>query len=301
MRVRKKLSNLSAKLISSILMISLLLVGCSGTEEDEYTIEDIYTSASNSVLLETYSSISSTLEYYNGMTQYIYADAEIITFKVDQEGFPFHILYDITDEVCMLELEGSYYCLAGCYTLEEYGIYLESSILTPDTLEEEVISVEEDGDYKIVTTQASEDVAKEMVEYVGVEYTEDGIYTITYTIELESNSIVCMEATYTDSTGESIVIESSEITYNTERTEATELLYAEMNSVEAYRTITLIIDPNTEDEVTYTASVPVNYVAIADLPYGCEAFYSDEDCTEIFESNGNYEDDVIFYSVTVYE
>ncbi len=247
-------------------------------------------------LLEKYGSMAyRSHEYYADGTivsSYYYVDEELYACERDgnvfindqgevygfdaNEMFPFRYLFIGDSYEAFTEMNCVYPGIA-CYEDEQ--------LLT---------SEERDGVLYVETSMSVSENDEEY--YVGLGYTlEEGDQLLTgYEADAETLEIQKLTVSLEKSGGQAVMLEELTFIPGAEKYEATPELQA-LIFAEDCRTVTAVLDPDTEAEETCSMKIAKGCSCIPAAPEGY-VWYADEACTQELESNGDTQSDITVYA-----
>ena len=279
------------KRILSFFLVVLLLAfmtacGAKETETAEISLLKLMEANRTETLLEKYDSFSLRMEYEG--SEIIYYVDDTLAYFEETPGF-----YSVTSG------EGFYYNEEGNYCRELYaGMEMDNSwyaslAFDPEvTLQEEIVDVQHsDGNIVIHTI-----MPKDKLEAQGPE--ADGMESMKVEYRVAGDDYRLLSAvqtnTFADGTTSSITVSAA---YNVERLEKAQELYDKLTQTEDVRTVTLVLDPGTPEEASYSVTVPKGGDRVAPIypeEYGAE-LYLDAECTQVFDGATDYNTDMTLY------
>lgn len=133
------------------------------------------------------------------------------------------------------------------------------------------------------------------METSAYEYEEGDILINVYTLEADTLFLLELSEAVkkTDGTTEEYGVQK--ITYDTEMTDEMKDLYQKMNE-EPLRTVSIVLDPDTDQEKTYSATLTQGIPVYLYCPENYE-LYTDRACTQVDEAeSGDTTQSVTIYS-----
>ncbi|MDO4732209.1 MAG: hypothetical protein Q4B50_01650 [Bacillota bacterium] len=273
---------------SALLALLLCCAACAAPENEfGISMQEIVEANRTENLLEQYGSIKITIS--DGVEPYeYYVDRQLV-----YEGFP---------EYQAISTEDSYYYTEqGVYYRNLYaGIEMDHSwheqlLLDEEScLAEEILELQQDGEVlRLKTLLPKERFAdffsvaeREKLESLAVEYELDAE---NYCIRSFSQV-----ATFTDGDFAQQIVTVDQGAY---RPDAVENLYLRLSQTDEIRTVTVVLDPLTEEERSYSVTVPKGGDEV--IPYCSQEYsggmYLDPECTIPFAGEVDYENDMTFY------
>lgn len=172
----------------------------------------------------------------------------------------------------------------------------EQNLLNPElSVRETIEEASLDGDqWKVIIVFSTEDT-REVMETSAYEYEEGDILINVYTLEADTLFLLELSEAVkkTDGTTEEYGVQK--ITYDTEMTDEMKDLYQKMNE-EPLRTVSIVLDPDTDQEKTYSATLTQGIPVYLYCPENYE-LYTDRACTQVDEAeSGDTTQSVTIYS-----
>lgn len=283
------------KAIGFCIVVCLLLTAATGlaSEEAAVTMEDILAANTAEHLLEQYQSVHIDIYYpqeeIQNATLYVdeslaYSDdaeyAELLSqlgcYYYSNDEYCGYILLDTEEEATL-----SYY--------QNLGLDVEG------TLEEEILSIEQEDDLLVVTTRPAEESASEILEDC-----EEGCYVQQkYWMDPDTLAMQKCEGALMHTDGSSDLIYRYAYQYDAPIPENAQAMLQRLQDTDQLRTVTVTVDPDTDQEITRTATVLKGekvYFYSEDLD--AYHFYTDRECTQPFESDGDVESDKQLFLTT---
>ncbi len=269
-------------LLLSFCIFATLLCSCLG-EDVEIDIQKLIEANSTKALLENYESISIKFDYSDDGTYGYYVDSEL-GFYWDTSGYTELNFGDVQYGFDGYEYYRVFYVEEDPDTSMFEHIIIDKELLPVET----VIKCKQKGDTITLTTKVTIEEMKKLG--YGFAADQDGGYFLTkYTIDANTLAIKQMEERFVYSDGERSAANIINVEYDKERLDDASALLENYNGASSLRTVTVVTDPNTSEEKTYTMKLPVNAYAVFALPEEYENGYTDRACTIAFE--GDYETD----------
>ena len=290
-------------LLLSVLAVSVLLTasGCGNTIQVEIDFDEIIEANSTDALLERFGSIRIDLHdadrelYYYADDRFVYTRSEDY---LDYDGYEVSAYGEIvTDAFCGGYENEKFYSVvyAG---LDVENEWTKSMMINPELFSNEtLISSKENNGMITFQTKLTE---SQMIE-LGYwdEDSFDGCYYLTeYKIDKETKIIYEMKEIFVYGTG---IFNRSTVEYKlTTRVTCpveAENIYQHITESEEICKATVVFDPNTEEEKSFTVSVPKGDVLFfywADYDVYVNA-YSDRACTKPFAYTAIANEDIEIY------
>ena len=175
---------------------------------------------------------------------------------------------------------GEYVCALPCYDFDP-PILEQPSVLNPEiTLQEIILSAEQEEGDILLTTLLSGDGAQRVIEAAGVSYAEGDEVITAYRLDAETLIITECQQTirHEDETTENFMTQyvmlDAEIT-----DEIMDGINERLNDPEG-RHVTVVLDPGTSEERAFTAIVRKGEAIQIFLPEDYPGSFSDEACTQ---------------------
>lgn len=276
------------KVLGIVLCLILLvtLASC-GAEEEIFDISmnQLLEANRTEILLENYSSIQ--IHLTEGTSEVVRYVDETLAF----EEFP--DFYSVTCGEDLYYNEEGIYCRELYAGVDGVGYWYEWLGFDGDSTQaEEITDVKQtDNGIVIQTTLSRENIdllmeEGERIESVKMEYLVDAE-------DLRLLSVV-QGISYTDGTVREI---TETIEYDAEMPEKAAELYSRLTQTENVRTVTLVLDPGTAEEASYSVTVPKGDRVFPVYPEDySDVLYMDAACTQEFSSADDYDTDLTLYA-----
>ena len=274
--------------LAVLALAMMLFAGCGEKIEVEVDFDAVIAANQTDALAEKFGSFrvdfndsDRTLSYY-GDSRFVYSRSEAYT---DYDGYEMGAYAEvITDEFYGGLEDGKYYSVvyAGMDIDNEWT---ESLMINPEIFANETLvsSKEKDG-YIIFETQLTEEKMIELGYWAEDDF-DDCYYLTEYKIDKETNVIYEMKETFVYGVG---ILNRSTIEYQlttgVECPAEAEDIYQHITGAEEHCNATVVYDPDTEAEKSFTVSVPKGdtvYFYWANQDEYVNA-YSDRACTKPF-------------------
>ena len=227
-----------------------------------------------------------------GQLSVIYADGATVYLETDSS----HELY--TDQ-------GSYLYMDGYF-----GAVLSAEPVTPDdfssimldedtTILEEITGVDDNGDtltvHTILSPEAIENYFGEDMESTA--YLKGDSTESAYTLDAEDLAVLSCATFLYHADGTVQNVGTMSVTYGAELPENGVILREHQNA-EELRTVTIVLEPDTEEETVLSATAQRGDTVFPFLPEGYYILYKDPACTEEYDENVDFDGDAdqILYS-----
>lgn len=289
-------SKLAAAVMGCMMVLSVWNV--SAEETEQVTMRQIVEANEGANFLKE--GISYQVEIRSGdYTEIDYADSELksITFINGEEEYT--EVY--AGNVIMWKEDGEY----QVYLCMDENWYHENQRVFENTLDMESSereTIEEcvkDGDVLRIRTRGAEEDTRANLESKGMEYEEGSYMELTYTVDAKTWALQEVNEVFVKADGTEVDFGNVKVTYNPERPEVAEQMYQDVMKSPKTKTITFVLDPDTETEKTFTATISEDCSLYPAFPEGYEDFYYDRECTEKVEDDVKVdpEKENIFYSI----
>jgi len=180
---------------------------------------------------------------------------------------------------------------------EKFAAPLVAEGMADDT----VLEIDENNYYFYITARPSAQRTAEILALYG----EEGQYQYVkaeYTVSKTTLSIVAVKYLGVKENRKEAGLYRMTVTYNsTDMTEAEEMFGYVTDASHEMRTVTVILDPNTKDERTVSATARQGDPIALRLGDGYKVLYTDRECTEVYKSDGTYVADEMLYCPKVTE
>lgn len=260
------------KAILMLCALCLLLAGCS-EQTPQVSMLDIYNANRTEVILSQWGSFGQHIEMDDGTCTNFYADEEIYYTEYNSEsrqlvGDDFLFVYD----------GGEYYG----YLLADGGAYratFDSMTLSEDTIEELIVGIEAEGDRLVVTTRIEGEAARNQVERdFGTTYMEGDWIEVEYEVDRADLRLLRCSAKLLHADGTQAADSMVTLIYGIERPKLAQEMLKRCFPENDLRTLTVVLDPNTDKEQVYFRTVRKGDAFAIILPEGYQ-LYLDEACT----------------------
>ncbi|MBQ9162801.1 MAG: hypothetical protein IJX74_05940 [Clostridia bacterium] len=170
-----------------------------------------------------------------------------------------------------------------------------SPLVAEGMADDTVLEIDENNYYFYITVRPS---AQRTADILSL-YDAEGQYQYTkaeYTVNKATLTLVTARYFGVSENGREAELYRVSATYNTEDlTEAVEMYEYVTDSSHDMRTVTVILDPNTNDERTVSATARQGDPIALRLGNGYKVLYTDRECTEVYKSDGTYVADEMLY------
>lgn len=195
---------------------------------------------------------------------------------------------------------GEYLCALPCYDFDP-PVLEELSVLNPEiTLQETILSAEQEEDDILLTTSLSGDGAQSLMEAIDISYAEGDEVISEY--RLDAETLILKECQQTirheDETTENFAVQTVMLDAGI-ADEIFDGINERLNDPEG-RHVTVVLDPGTSEERSFTAIARKGEDIQIFLPEDYSGIFSDEACTQPYVAEGNeteeLQDGTILYS-----
>ncbi len=289
-------SKLAAAVMGCMMVLSVWNV--SAEETEQVTMRQIVEANEGANFLKE--GISYQVEIRSGdYTEIDYADSELksITFINGEEEYT--EVY--AGNVIIGKEDGEYQvylCMDENWYHENQGVF-ENTLDMESSERETIEECVKDGDVLRIRTRGAEEDTRANLESKGMEYEEGSYMELTYTVDAKTLALQEVNEVFVKADGTEVDFGNVKVTYNPERPEVAEQMYQDVMKSPKTKTITFVLDPDTETEKTYTATISEDCSLYPAFPEGYEDFYYDRECTEKVEDDVKVdpEKENIFYSI----
>ena len=164
------------------------------------------------------------------------------------------------------------------------------------TLKEQITETKTEDGKMIVTTELNSDDTKEVLENSGYEYTEGDYCRYEYTLDPDTCILYSSDGTLYHADGNSEEYGTMVVSTDAECPEMAQELYDRLTSTET-RTVTIVLDPETEKETTYSSTAVKGDAVLNIMPEGYNHLYTDSECKEEFDGSSDKTKDIVLYSM----
>lgn len=264
------------KILLPVILLCLAAAGlcaCSKKETmSDITLSEVIEANKTENLLKHYDSFYFTSIYDGKVVNRLYVDSELYYYWESDNyrfitGEDFQFVYEDGTYYGMLLADGA-----------EYNDWYDCLYLSDDMLEEELLEAVDDGEVIVMKTELDTEKTKEMLEKEEDSYLSGDV--IRYTYKLDAKTYALLEIRvfllHADKTSEDWGTMTA--AYNVERPVGANELLERSKPETDIRTVTIVLDPNTEKEKIYTRTVRKGDLIGVNVPEGY-ALYEDEACT----------------------
>lgn len=293
------MKKMTKAIVTGVVGVTSLFCMCTVNAESlsEVTMEQIVNANARENFLKDGSSYQTEVSYQGEYTERAYSDSELNSITwITEDGETTQLTVGNVG-IGIYEGEYEFYLIADDSWVENNQVVFINCLDKAATEKESIEECIQEGDNLIITTALSTEDTKEVVEGYGVEYREGDIQKVVYTVDAktyvlaeEASSLIRADGTVEDLGG-------IKVTFDPERPESADEMYRFLTESESKHTVTIVLDPDTEEEKTYSATLPTGTPVYEILPEGYEMIYADKECTEALENGIDQNEDVIVYSI----
>ena len=284
------------KKIISIILLLCMVLSLSACGKVEVTMQEIYEASHLNGLLENHESVyvksvesgvpyeecyvSKDYSYSRYFSEYFGISSDFAFFVTD------HASYSYADDSYLRTVLISPDGLTENYRTEDYEVIM----FAPDTVQETIQSITKQGD-RITVVSGLPQESNDAADAVGLVS-----YTGEYVLDAKTRELISSKSVsgYNDGSVYDIV---SEFSYDAELPELLKAFLAYDQQTEDLRTITVVSNPGTENEITQSVQVPKGLPISIESALYTDTFtmYADAACTEIFDFSEDYDADATIY------
>lgn len=293
------MKKMTKAIVTGVVGATSLFCMCTVNAESlpEVTMEQIVNANVRENFLKDGSSYQTEISYQGAFTERAYSDSELDSLTwITEDGETTQLTVGNVG-IGIYEGEYEFYLIADDSWVENNQAVFINCLDKAATEKESIEECIQEGDNLIITTSLSTEDTKEVVEGYGVEYREGDIQKVVYTVDAktyvlaeEASSLIRADGTVEDLGG-------IKVTFDPERPESADEMYRFLTESESKHTVTIVLDPDTEEEKTYSATLPTGTPVYEILPEGYEMIYADKECTEALETGIDQNEDVVVYSI----
>ena len=234
---------------------------------------------------------------YQGVMERAYSDSELDSLTwISEDGEETQLT--VGNVGCgIYEGEYEFYLVADDSWIENNMRVFTNCLDKASTVKENIEECIQEGDHLIITTSLPAEDTKETVEGYGYECEEGDSMRVVYTVDAQTYALVEETTEIVKADGAVETLGGIKVTFNPERPESADEMYRFLTESENMRTVTVILDPDTEEEKTYSAVLPAGTPVYPILPEGYETLYTDKECTQVLEGSGDTNADATLYSI----
>lgn len=253
-------------------IISICMCSCKNKEKSiEIDLAKVVEANNTDRLLALYGSFSDVQRIDGEETVFIYVDNEIDYYRY-ADGYK-SVSGDDFQFICE---DGKYYGYLLCdgnYKDKRANIQMSDS-----TLDEKVVSAIDNGRQITVLTTLGEDQTIALLADLEAEYLPGDTMRLQYLLDSKTLALQSASETLVHTDGTTADLGTLQVTYGIARTEDAVEMLERAKPANDLRTLTIVLDPNTDREQMFTKTVRKGDIFGFLLPEGY-ALYSDEGCT----------------------
>lgn len=175
---------------------------------------------------------------------------------------------------------GKYYGTLICDG--SYNTQLKNILMSEDTTKEKVESAKDNGNEITVITTLNEEQTAALAEDTETEYQEGDTLKLTYRLDSNTRALLALSKELVHTDGSATDNGTLKVTYGEERIEDAGEMLERSKPENDLRTLTVVLDPNTENEQAYFRTVRKGDMFELVVPDGYQV-YEDEECTVPYE------------------
>lgn len=222
-------------------------------------------------LLQQYGSFVCTYSRKGQETALIYVDSEIYYYRDNLGNKSITV-----DDFQFFYEDGKYYGSLICDG--SYNTLLKNIMMSEDTVEEKVESAIDDGNEITVVTTLNEEQTTALAESSEIKYQEGDTLKRMYHLDSKTLALLALSEELVHTDGSSSDAGTIKVTYGEERIDEAEEMLERSKPENDLHTLTVVLDPNTENEQTYFKTVRKGDMFGFVVPDGYQV-YEDEECT----------------------
>ncbi|MGN0670593.1 MAG: hypothetical protein ACI4JZ_08585 [Oscillospiraceae bacterium] len=257
---------------------SLVLTACAPKKKSvEIDMAAVVEANKTENLLKNYGSFTSTM--YAKDVEYcsIYVDDEIYFYK-DADG-----VKRVTGEDFQFVYENGLYH-GNLLCDGNYNNWFANLLITDETADEKVLTAVDDGSEIIVTTELDEQQTLEIKDDFGEDYREGDKLRMKYRLISETLAMTSCTDELLHADGTTTPFDKTTVSFGDKRSDEAQEMLERAKPTADIRTMTVVLNPNTEDEQVFFKTVRKGDSFIFVIPDGYE-LYSDEACTVLYRSS----------------
>lgn len=264
----------------------------------EITMAQVVDANKRENFLQDGGSYQTEISYFGGYGERAYSDAELrsLTF-FSEEGEYTEIT--VGNTACsMYEGEYEFYLVADEHWTEKNAPVFINCLDKASTEKETIEACVQKGENLLLSTSLSPKDTKKTLEGYGGAYADGDIMKVVYILDAKTYALAETVTKVEKKDGSVEEIGGVKVTYNPERPKLADEMYQFMTESKDRHTVTIILDPNTENEKTFSADLPAGSPVYEVLPEGYETLYLDKECTKVLEGAIDKNEDVVVYSIS---
>lgn len=258
-----------------LMFLALSVVSAAAVSTEDITLEMLAEANSHEKLMEKHGSYHQHFEYPGEISGSTYADSELFYTCIPDSA----IVYtngqqcEIDDGVFAVHL----------YVGTEPDLEWTTGLIgyVP---EEEIVEVVQEGERFIVKTLLASG-----------DETEDGYCEFVYEVDMQD--LCLLGGSYTDYAPDGTILYEMvwNVAYDVERPAQAQEMFDRMNPKEDYRTVTIVAEPGAENETVYSVNTARGDSACIYYSLDYKAFYTDPECTQVYEGGADTTQDLTLY------
>lgn len=280
----------NTRLLSACIGAVFMCLAFTGCGKTSITMEEMVNAGKTDSLLAHYTSFQTQVvfEENNGVVEE-YVDSDI-TYRQEQ-GYA--ELY-VGGELRYASFDGTLAAVLPIdqeprrYYLEENSFYAYPSL-------NEIIKTcrKENGRWYVTTELSAEDM---QIWAANNNYTcnEGEKMSISYELDEKTLAPITQKELLVAADGTQNSLLTVTVTYNTEKPDLAKTMLEHLSSTENLRSVTVVVNPDTEEEQTFTMKIPKGDSISIDSPEEYEGFYTDRACTQTLGTSDRNEDITVY-------
>ena len=176
--------------------------------------------------------------------------------------------------------DGKYYGTLICDG--NYNTWLENILMSEDATKEKVESAIDDGNEITLITTLDEEQTAALMEEAAIEYQEGDTLKLEYHLDSKTLALLTSSEELVHTDGSATDMGTIKITYGGNRIDEAQEMFERSTPENDLRTLTIVLDPNTENEQTFFKRVRKGDMFGVVVPEGYQV-YEDEECTILHE------------------
>lgn len=228
-------------------------------------------------LLKNYGSFTDTMSEKGEEYCSIFVDDEIYFYKTADgvkqvTGEDFQFVYE----------NGAYHGNLLCDG--SYNDWYANLVMSDMTLEEKVLTAVDDGSEIIVTTELDEQQTLEIKDDFGDDFRDGDKFRVKYRLITKTLAMTSCAEELLHADGTTTPLGKTTVSFGDKRSDEAQKMLERAKPTADIRTMTVVLNPNTEDEQVFFKTVRKGDSFIFVIPDGYK-LYSDEACTVLYRSS----------------
>ena len=273
-------------LIFGMALICLAFTGCGKESKVSITMDEMVNAGKTENLLAQYSSFESSVIYgEDNYTIKEYVDKDIVYAQYQEDAE----LY-IGGELRYISTNGT---LGGGLFVDKdpTRFYAEQNVFYSDEGFTETVKSCEKRDGKLnVSTELSAEDTQRLVTDRGYTYNEGETMRLDYVLDAETLAVLSQKEILVANDGAERTFLTLTVVYDAARPAAAKTMYEHATATENLRTVTVISNPDTTSEKTFTVQVPKGDSVSVYAPAEYTNLYMNRSCTDEVVSVDQNED-----------